>query len=140
MTPIEVVRGVYDSHERRATVDLVSLLHPDVRWWQARNHPYANPGGPWIGVDAVVREVVEPINVDWDGFITRVDAILDAGADVVVHGEYTGVFRATGRAVAAPVCVVYTVHEGRITTFRQFVDTAQIRWAMGVGDDGLVVP
>jgi ketosteroid isomerase-like protein len=140
MRPIDVVRGVYDSHERRATGDLVSLLAPDVHWWQARNHPYANPDGPWIGVGAVVREVVEPINGEWDAFITRVDAVLDAGEQVVVHGEYTGTYRATGRAIAAPVCVVYTVHDGVITEFRQYVDTAQIRWAMGCTDTTLVRP
>ena len=140
MDPIDIVRGVYDSHERRATGDLVALLHPDVQWWQARNHPYANPAGPWIGIEAVVREIVEPINGDWEAFLTRVDAILDAGDHVVVHGEYTGTYRATQRAIAAPVCVVYTVHGGKITEFRQFVDTAQIRWAMGVGETGLHTP
>ena len=140
MEPVEIVRAVYASHEQRATGDLMALLDPQVRWWQARNHPYANPEGPWVGIADVVRHVVEPINGDWDAFITRVDAILDAGEHVVVHGEYTGTYRATGRAVAAPVCVVYTVHDGSITEFRQFVDTAQIRWAMGVDDSSLVVP
>jgi uncharacterized protein len=140
MRPVDIVRGVYESHERRDTGGLVALLAPDVVWWQARNHPYANPDGAWFGVDAVVAHVVEPINGDWHRFITRVDAILDAGDHVVVHGEYTGTFIATGRAIAAPVCAVYTVRDGRINEFRQYVDTAQIRWAMGVGVDDLIVP
>lgn len=134
-SPLEVVRGVYESHERRDTGGLVDLLHPEVRWWQAHNHPYANPLGPWVGVADVVAHVVEPVNGDWDRFLTRVDAVLDAGAEVVVHGAYTGTYKATGRSVVAPVCVVYTVRDGRIVEFRQFVDTAQLRWAMGLTDD-----
>ncbi|CAB4756291.1 unannotated protein [freshwater metagenome] len=140
MGPLEIVQGVYASHVRRDTGGLVELLAHDIAWWQARNHPYANPAGPWIGVPDVVARVVDPINNDWHGFITRVDAILDAGAHVVVHGEYTGTFKATGRDIAAPVCAVYTVHAGRITEFRQFVDTGQIRWAMAADDSSLVVP
>jgi ketosteroid isomerase-like protein len=138
--PIDIVRGVYESHERRDTGSLIDLLHPDVRWWQAHNHPYANPHGPWVGIDAVVEHVVEPVNGEWDRFITRVDAMLDAGDHVVVHGAYTGTHRATGRGVVAPVCVVYTVRDGRIVEFRQFVDTAQLRWAMGLTDDTGITP
>ena len=140
MRPVEIVQGVYASHVRRDTGGLVELLANDIAWWQARNHPYANPAGPWIGVPDVVARVVDPINNDWHQFITRVDAILDAGDHVVVHGEYTGTFKATGRDIAAPVCAVYTVRDGAITEFRQYVDTAQIRWAMAADDAALVVP
>jgi ketosteroid isomerase-like protein len=137
---IDVVRGVYESHERRDTGGLIDLLHPEVRWWQAHNHPYANPNGPWLGIEAVVSNVVEPINGDWDRFLTRVDAMIDAGEHVVVHGAYTGTHKVTGRSVVAPVCVIYTVHAGRIVEFRQFVDTAQLRWAMGLSDDAGIAP
>lgn len=134
-TPIDVVRDVYASHEARNTGGLITLLHPEVRWWQAHNHPYANPHGPWVGIDEVVAHVVEPVNGEWDRFITRVDAVLDAGEHVVVHGAYTGTYTTTGRAVVAPVCAVYTVRDGLIVEFRQFVDTAQLRWAMGLSED-----
>jgi ketosteroid isomerase-like protein len=140
MGPLEIVQGVYASHVRRDTGGLVELLADDIAWWQARNHPYANPAGPWIGKADVVAHVVDPINNEWHGFITRVDAILDAGEQVVVHGEYTGTYKATGRDIAAPVCAIYTVRNGAITEFRQYVDTAQIRWAMGTDDRALLVP
>ena len=140
MQPIDIVRGVYTSHERRDTGGLVELLAPDVVWWQARNHPYASPEGPWRGVAEVVANVVEPVNGDWHAFITRVDDMLDAGDQVIVRGEYTGTYAATGRAIAAPVCAIYTVRDGRITEFRQYVDTAQIRWAMGMSDESLRTP
>lgn len=140
MSPIEIVRQVYASHASRDTPSLVSILDPEVRWHQAPNHPYANPDGPWVGIDTVVREVVEPINGDWEGFITRVDDLLDAGRHVVAHGAYSGTYRATGRSIEAAMCVIYTVEGAKITEFRQFVDTAQIRWAMGLDAGGLSTP
>jgi len=130
--PIDVVRAVYASHAERDTGGLLAVLDGDVVWWQAQSHPYANPDGAWHGTTAVVRHVVEPINNDWDGFITRVDDMLDAGDRIVVYGAYHGTFKATRRTIVAPVCVIYTVRDGRIVEFRQFVDTAQIRWAMGL--------
>ena len=137
MQSVDIVRGVYASHEVRDTGGLVALLADDIVWWQAKHHPYANPLGAWHGTAEVVAFVVEPLNTDWHGFITRVDAMLDAGEQVVVHGEYTGVYKATGRAIEAPMCVIYTVRNDRITEFRQFVDTAQIRWAVGIAADDL---
>ena len=99
-----VVEGIYTSIPRRR--------HCRCR---ARNQPDANPAGPGVGVAEVVARVVDPINNDWKGFITRVDAILDARDQVVVHGEYTGTFKATGRDIAAPVCAIYTVRDEAIT-------------------------
>jgi hypothetical protein len=128
---VELVRAVYASHEVRDTPSLLELLDDDIEWAQAEGHPYAGPR-PWRGHDEVTRNVVTPINEDWDGFITRVDDIIDAGSRVVVTGRYTGTYKRTGRAIDAPVCVIYTLDDGKITRFQQYCDTAQIRAAMGV--------
>ena len=127
-TPLEVVRGVYESHEQRNTPGLAELLHPDVEWYQAESHPYAGDG-PWRGPDEVIRHVANPINNDWHGFITRVDEFIDAGDKVIVLGRYTGVHKATERAIDAQVCTIYTVTDGLITKWQQYTDTFQIRHA-----------
>jgi ketosteroid isomerase-like protein len=132
---VEIVRGVYASHEVRDTSGLLDLLDEDIEWAQAEGHPYAGPA-PWRGHDEVVRNVVTPINEHWDGFITRVEEILDAGDRVVVTGHYTGKYKATGRPIDAAVCVIYTLRNDRIVRFQQYCDTAQIRAAMGLPLDG----
>jgi ketosteroid isomerase-like protein len=137
-TALELVRGVYESHKVRNTPGLLDLLSEDIEWHQAQGHPYAGPC-PWRGHDEVVRQVVEPINGDWDGFITQVDEFIDAGDKIVVLGRYTGMYKATGRAIDASVCVIYTVRSGRIVKFQQYTDTAQIRAAMDL-DPPVVLP
>jgi uncharacterized protein len=127
---VDIVRGVYASHEVRDTPALLDLLDDDIEWAQAEGHPYAGPG-PWRGHDEVTRHVVTPINEEWDGFITHVDEIIDAGDRVIVTGHYTGTYKATGRSIDAAVCVIYTLRDGKIVRFHQFCDTAQIRAAMG---------
>jgi ketosteroid isomerase-like protein len=109
---------------------LVELLDPDVEWFQAEGHPYAGKG-PWRGPAQVVEKVANPINEEWDGFLTYVDEYLECGPEtVVVLGRYKGRYTKTGRTIDAPVCTVYTVRNGRIVTWRQYTDTAQIRAAM----------
>ncbi len=128
LTPIEVVRGVYDSHERRDTPGLIDLLHPDVEWFQAESHPYAGDG-PWRGPAEVVENVANPINEDWEGFITHVEEFIDAGDRVIVIGRYTGTHRDTGVSIDAQVCAIYTVVDGLIVKWQQYTDTHQIRAA-----------
>lgn len=128
---IDVVAAVYRSHASRDTPSLLDVLAEDVEWVQASGHPYAG-ARPWRGHREVVEHVVDPVNDDWDGYATEVDEMIDAGDRVVVTGRYSGTYRATGRALAAEMCVIYTVHEGRITRFQQYCDTAAFRHAMGL--------
>lgn len=132
-TPLELVQAVYASHEVRDTPGLLDLLADDVVWDTAEHHPYAGDE-PWRGHDEVVRNVVDPINLDWDDYVTDVEEILDAGDRIIVTARYRGTYRATGRALDAQVCVIYTIRDGRIVRFQQYTDTAQFRAVIGVDD------
>lgn len=130
---IDLVHEVYDTHRSRDTPGLVDLLADDVVWHTAEGHPLAGDG-PWRGAQAVVREVVDPLNTDWDGYLTHVDELIDAGDRVISIGRYRGTYRRTGRVLDAEVCTIFTVEGDRIVRFQQFTDTAQFRWAMGVDE------
>jgi ketosteroid isomerase-like protein len=133
-TPFEIVQAVYASHEVRDTPGLLELLADDVVWETAEHHPYAGDG-PWRGHEDVVRNVVDPINHDWDDYVTEVEDILDAGDRIVVTARYRGTYKKTGRSLDAQVCVIYTIADGEIVRFQQFTDTAQFRFVIGV-DEG----
>ena len=55
----------------------------------------------------------------------------DAGPAVVVEGRYTGTYKETGRKFDAQVCHVWKIRDGKITSFQQYVDTAQMQDGAG---------
>jgi hypothetical protein len=52
---------------------------------------------------------------------------------VTVEARYTGTYKATGKPLDAQVCHVWTLGEGKLEKFQQYVDTAKLRDVMGVG-------
>jgi hypothetical protein len=48
-----------------------------------------------------------------------------------VEGRYTGTYKKTGRKFDAQVCHVWKIRDGKITSFQQYVDTAQMQDVTG---------
>ena len=62
-----------------------------------------------------------------DAFTATPDRSIDGGDEVVVLGRYGGTMKHSGATLDAPFCHVYRIEGDRITSFRQFTDSAQ--WA-----------
>ena len=73
------------------------------------------------------------IGAEWDGFTVTPKDFHDAGAAVVAEGRYTGTHKGTSGALDAQFCHVWKIRNGKIASFQQFVDTAQLRDVMGAG-------
>jgi uncharacterized protein len=131
-SPVDVVMRLYSAHETRAEDDRASVLSPDLVWFQAESHPYAGEG-PYSR-DEVLTNVVARLNVEWDRFDVEVEEVLAAGERVVVTARYKGTYLATGRSIDAQAVCIYTVRDDAIVRFQQYMDTAQIRKAMGVDE------
>lgn len=67
---------------------------------------------------------MRPLSEECDGFVEEVDEVIVAGDRVTATGTYRGSHRATGRALTAEFCDLWTVRAGRVQVFRQFTDTA----------------
>jgi hypothetical protein len=79
----------------------------------------------------VLNTVFMRLGADFDGFTVHAKAFHDAGEVVVVEGRYTGTHKKTGRPLDAQICHVWTIRNGRIAKFQQYLDTAQLRHVMG---------
>jgi uncharacterized protein len=55
----------------------------------------------------------------------------DAGDTVVVELRYSGTGKATGKSLDAQVCHILKFRDGKLTSFQQFVDTAQLQDVLG---------
>jgi uncharacterized protein len=130
-SPRSVVALVYDAmaagdHER-----LHELLAPGILWRQA-GHAVPAAGAMGQGVDAFVRLILRPLEVDWEDFSEQIEHVIEApDGHVVVTGDYTAVNRGTGNELRAEFCHLWHVEHEHVTSFRQYTDTSAFALAKG---------
>ncbi|MDE2486842.1 MAG: nuclear transport factor 2 family protein [Alphaproteobacteria bacterium] len=118
---VDTVRKFYASFAAGDAPGAFALLAPEIDWTEAERGPYE---GAYKGVPAVVAGVFEPLGADFDNFAATPSEFLGDGDRVAVFGTYTGVARATGRALKAPFVHAWTVAGGKLVRFVQHTDSA----------------
>ena len=128
---VDLVRGFYTDLERGDAAAAMARLSPAIVWSEAEGFPYAD-GNPYVGPDAVAAGVFARLGGEWDGFGAEVEEVLDAGDRVVITGRYVGTFKATGKTIHSQFAHVWTVDDGVVIAFQQYVDTLGVAYACGV--------
>jgi ketosteroid isomerase-like protein len=131
MSNTEIMRGLYQSFGAGDLPAVLAAMSPDIEWREAENNPYQMDGKPWVGPDSVVQNLFARIDQEWEGFTVSPTNFHDAGQTVAVEGRYTGKYKATGRNVDAQFCHVWKLENGKVNSFQQFTDTAQLQHVMG---------
>jgi ketosteroid isomerase-like protein len=132
MGNVEVVKGVYEAFGRGDIPSVLAAFDPDIEWREAEGNPYEPEGNPWFGGDAITQNLFMRLGSEWDSFTVSPKEFHDAGDTVVVECRYTGAYNATGKSLDAQVCHVWKLRDGKITSFQQYLDTAQVQDVMGV--------
>ncbi len=102
---------------------LMSALAPDVEWTEAAGFPYA---GTYHGVDEIVKNVFARLGSEWEGFRPDVENLHDAGDTIIATGFYRGTYRKTNRPMEASFAHVFTLKDGKIVRFVQYVDSRKV--------------
>jgi uncharacterized protein len=131
MSNVEMMRQAYEAFGRGDIPTVLGVMDANIEWREAEGNPYQPSGDPWRGPDAILQNLFVKLGADWDGFTVHPKEFHDAGSTVVVEGRYTGVHRATGKSLDCQVCHIWKVREGKVTSFQQFADTAQLQEVMG---------
>jgi len=127
MNEQENKHSVQQFYHSQKTGDIQSLLNSlarDVQWElpEMENVPFA---GKWQGREGVeqffrkVSEVQDVVEFKPEEYIAQ-------GNKVVVLGRFTMRIKATGRNVSSTWAHVWTVENGQITRFCEYVDTAVV--------------
>src|SRR5215471_17312169 len=134
----ELVRAFYAAVSRADVPAVVGLLHPDLHWTEAEGFPYFS--GTWRHPQDVLDKLLVPLMRDWDNFSAVADDLIAEGDRVVSLGAYSGVNKATGKAMRAPFAHVWRVADGKLARFNMYTDTLLIDRAMqqplSSGSDG----
>lgn len=128
MNALNIVQDFYAALGRGDVAAVLGLLDPQVEWTEAERFPYYS--GTWHGPQAVLDNLLKRLAQDWHDFSATANDFVVEGNRVVSFGVYAGMYKRTGRSIAAPFAHLWTVRDGKITSFLMYTDTAKILEAL----------
>lgn len=123
----DVIAAHYAASDRSDIDGMLAPLTAETRWTEMAGFPYA---GTYVGPQAVIEGVFKRIGAEWKAYNFDLESLLDAGDSIVSVGTYTGVFKATGKAMTARVVHVWSMQDGKVVNFEQFTDTKLVNDVM----------
>lgn len=117
---LQIVRDAYAAFQRGDIPGLLESLAHDVEW-------VAAPAPPVSGTYRGRAEAANFFRIVAENFhFTRFEPreFIAQGDRVVVLGHYTATSRGTGRVVDSDWAMAFTVSNGKIARFQEYMDTA----------------
>lgn len=123
MSNVTIIKGLYKAFAEGDMDTITAVITPDVEWIESEGIPY---GGRFAGRDAVFAGVFGKIATEWDNFTASVDEYIDAGDRVITLGYDSGTYKATGKHMSAATASIWTLKDGKVVKFVQYIDTLQV--------------
>jgi uncharacterized protein len=123
------VRGTYEAFNRGDVPAVLGSFDENIDWYEAEGMPY---GGHHHGPEAIADNVFGPVVNDIDGFAVTPEEFYAGGDEVVVVTTYRGTARESGKELKLPAVHAWTVRDGKIARFRQFMDTVKYNEVLAV--------
>lgn len=118
-SPVEVVRGAYESFRRGDLEALLAVMAPTIAWHCPQVLPQ---GGDYEGIDGA-REFFASVAEAWSEISVEVDALVGEGDRVVVLGRTSGLANAAGGArVEYQWAHAWRVRNGQAVSFDEYLD------------------
>jgi ketosteroid isomerase-like protein len=130
MDNVEFMRNLYGAFATGDIPQVLGSMSEDIEWFEAEGNPW-NVGRPFVGPQEVIDGVFARIGSEFEGFEVVPDRFLGDGDNVVMIGRYRGKGTATGKLLDAQVVHIWTVRDGKVARFEQFVDTRQLADVLG---------
>jgi uncharacterized protein len=127
MTPLETIESVYTAFERGDVESIVNRVAPGASWRQPETVPW---GGKYVGPDGA-RNFFAKLNAAYETTMFWVGENIVAGERVISLGRYEGNSRKTGKHAGGNFCFVWTVHDGKVTDYEGYLDTAAYAASIG---------
>ncbi len=122
-TNVELVRATYEGAPADNARHLAALFTSETSWTEAAGFPYA---GTYVGPEAITQNVFKRLSSEWLEYNASAEHFVSEGSDVVVLGVYSGTYRATGRFMKARFAHHWTLNDGKVVSFEQYVDSHKV--------------
>lgn len=119
--PDEIIRSFYGKLKDGDALGAMGLMAHDIEWITMWHYKVVGSGP-----ERVAEGLFKPLMAEWSSFSLDPTEFIVDGDTVVSLGRFTGLHGATGKHADAGYAHVWTVKEGKITHFRQYIDTLAI--------------
>ena len=131
---VNIVRSVYDAFDSH---DLDGVLHhvdDDVRVFATEGLPWSGTYHGPDGVEEFIRNVEEHVRL-----AIETEELFDSGESVAQIGRTVGEAYATGEPFNLREIHIWTLRNGKIVSFQNYVDTEAQRRVLGLPPQGPVL-
>jgi ketosteroid isomerase-like protein len=122
---IDLINNTYTLFNERKFDEIAEHLADDIIWIAADSSPLADES-PYNGKTNVRTRVFGRIDAGFEKLTIRADEIFAAENKVVVLGYYSAILRDSGQTFDAQLAHIWTVQDGKLKKFQQYVDTYRI--------------
>lgn len=126
-TNLDIIRATYEGKSEDNGRNLLAALAPDASWTEAEGFPYA---GTYIGAEAIIAGVFHRLATEWTDYRAQVHTYMEDGDKVAAFGVYSGTYKATGKTMQADFAHFYVLHNDKIQSMKQYVDSAVVNRAL----------
>jgi len=127
---IALLRGLYEAFNKGDVPSVLGAFDQNIEWYEAEGMPY---GGLHRGPDAIAEKVFGPVSGDFDDFAVTPNEAYADGDEVVVIATYSGTAHESRNELRQQAVHAWTVRDGKIARFRQFMDTVKFNEVLAVG-------
>lgn len=131
MSNLQRAKDLYTDFARGDIPKVLAGFDSAISWKEAESNPYQLDGAAWIGPQAVVDRLFMSLGSEWERFAVTVNRLHDAGDHVVMEGRETGLYKPSGKTLDAQVCHLLRFQDGKLSSFQQYIDTAQLQAVIG---------
>ena len=118
---LQTVQAFYAALENGDVRRALDCMADDIEWI-AMWHYQVKGRGPQY----VAEGLIEPLIAEWSTFRIAPTEFISEGDSVVSLGRFVGTHAQTGKQADARYAHVWTVSNGKIQRFRQYIDTLEV--------------
>lgn len=129
MTNLNIIENLYKAFAIGDVPNVLAPMHENIVWNEAENFPYAD-NNPYIGPQSVLEGVFARCMSEWEGFAANMTTLHDAGDSIIATGRYVGKNVLSGKEMNPQAVHIWTLTNGKIVKFQQFIDTLNVDKAL----------
>lgn len=125
MKNVEIVQGIYAAFGRGDVPAILAVQRADATWVIAGQTPYS---GSYRGAAEILQFFQNLVGAA-EMLAFEPQQFLDAGATVIVLGRENMIAKTTGKQVENRWAHVWTMVDGKVSSFEEFLDSGAIERA-----------